>query len=63
MTKEQLYSKGWSIRTAAREIGCTPPHLSKVLSGERKSKSLTRRLMALPKVTPSKYAAKQLIIK
>lgn len=63
MTKNDLHAKGWSIRAAAKRLGCTPPHLSMVLSGQRVSHILTRKLRDLPKITPSKHAAKQIATK
>ncbi len=43
----RLYAKGYTIRSAAGELGVSPGHLSLVLNGERKSKRLISRARAL----------------
>ena len=46
---ESLAAKGWSIRAAASLIGCHWSHLARVVCGERHSRSLTKKIIALPK--------------
>lgn len=46
--KKCLAEKGWSYRTAAKPLGVCYWHLYKVLSGERKSISLLKRIQSLP---------------
>lgn len=48
VTKQRLAAKGWSNRTAAAHLGCTPTHLSYVLNGHRQSRSLIAAIEALP---------------
>lgn len=45
---ERLHSKGWTLRPAAARLGVHWTHLHYVLTGKRSSKSLTRRIEALP---------------
>ncbi|MEO5914841.1 MAG: transcriptional regulator [Luteolibacter sp.] len=47
-TPRILARRGWSINTAAKRLGCDVGHLSRVLSGERSSKSLMTRVNELP---------------
>lgn len=63
MTKNDLHAKGWSIRAAAKHLGCTQPHLSMVLSGQRVSHILIKKLKGLPKINPGKHTAKQIATK
>lgn len=46
--KKRMRAKGWSDRTAAKVLGCTPVHLSYVLNGHRQSASLLARVEELP---------------
>jgi hypothetical protein len=46
--KKRLAAAGWSNRTAAAQLGCTPTHLSYVLNGHRQSRSLIASIEALP---------------
>lgn len=46
--KNRMRAKGWSDRTAAKALGCTPVHLSYVLNGHRQSRRLLERVEALP---------------
>lgn len=46
--KRHLHEKGWSYRTAAVVLGVHYTHLARVLTGRRVSKSLLRRIHALP---------------
>lgn len=55
--KARLKEKGWSHRSAARELGVSFEHLNRVLNGHRESKSLLIRIGGLlPR--PSKTKAK-----
>ena len=47
--KRLLREKGWSYRTAAPVLEVHWTHLNRVLQGERISKSLLKRIEALPK--------------
>ncbi len=47
--KEKLKSKGWSHRTAARELGVSFEHLNRVLNGHRESRRLLAQVAKLPK--------------
>ena len=42
-----LQRSGWTLRTAARELGCTAGHLCRCLKGERYSASLEARMLEL----------------
>lgn len=46
--KQRLKAKGWSHRTAARELGVSFEHLNRVLNGHRESRSLLARVARLP---------------
>lgn len=46
--KRLLKAKGYSYRKAAPELGVNFSHLSRVLNGHRESKSLLKRIEALP---------------
>lgn len=48
-TLEWLYARGWTLRSAAEELGVDPGHLSRVLNGVRNSKRLSTRLLSLKK--------------
>ncbi len=44
-----LYRRGWTVNEAARAIGCSAPHLRRVLEGERTlSAEKQAKLDALP---------------
>jgi hypothetical protein len=44
----ELAAKGWSYRSAAKEIGVHHMHLTHVLTGRRYSRSLCERIIQLP---------------
>lgn len=46
--KEILFAKGYSIRRAARALGCHHVHLARFLSGARDSRNLESAIPALP---------------
>ena len=46
--KRTLRVRGWSYRTAAPHLGVGWPHLAKVLTGQRRSAALLRRIAQLP---------------
>lgn len=46
--RSAMKNKGWSYRTAAVFLGVTYQHICLVLTEERQSKSLLRRIHALP---------------
>lgn len=50
-TLNELYSKGWTLTQAARELGVSHSHLSRVLNDDdpRTSERLVDRVKALPK--------------
>lgn len=48
MNSNELYARGYTIRQAAKVLKVSPTHISCVLRGERQSKSLMARLVALP---------------
>jgi len=43
-----LIERGWSVRRAHKELGCSFTHLAHVLTGRRVSNRLLRRIMSLP---------------
>ena len=43
-----LYSKGWTVRQAAKAINRSYSHVAYVLRGERKSKEIEKQLQKLP---------------
>jgi transcriptional regulator with XRE-family HTH domain len=47
-TKQSLKRKGWSHRTAARELGVSFEHLNRVLNGHRESRRLLTQITKLP---------------
>lgn len=51
---ETLETKQYTLRTAAKALGVSAGHLSRVINGERESKTLLRRLTTLPKYQSSK---------
>ena len=51
-----LRARGWSIRRAAKAIGCTHVHLAYVLSGFRTSLSLTEKMINIGE-SPTPYKA------
>lgn len=51
----KLYERGWTITEAADQLGVNQAHLGRVLSGERESKRLLKRVSELP--------AKELILR
>jgi hypothetical protein len=51
-----MRARGWSVRRAAKAIGCTHVHLAYVLSGTRTSRSLTEKLTNIGK-SPTPYKA------
>lgn len=46
--KRLLRSRGWSYRTASRELGYALSHFSAVLNGYRDSQTVLRKIEALP---------------
>lgn len=46
--RKLLRDRGWTYRAAAAECGVCYQHLSEVLNGHRKSRSLLRRIEELP---------------
>lgn len=46
--REAIAAKGWSYRSAAKELGVHHMHLTHVLTGRRASHSLCTRLRELP---------------
>lgn len=48
ITKQWLYGNGWTIEEASKFLGCHKGHLSRVLSGKRKSNRLLSRVYQLP---------------
>lgn len=55
--KAKLKKKGWSHRTAARELGVSFEHLNRVLNGHRESNRLLIRVDRLPVRRPAKATA------
>ncbi len=47
-----LYGRGWNIRDAARECGCSPSHLCAVLKGEREASAELKNKIAGLKQKP-----------
>lgn len=47
--RKLLRDRGWTYRAAAAECGVCYQHLSEVLNGHRKSRSLLARIHSLPK--------------
>jgi hypothetical protein len=47
--KRMLKQKGWSYREACREMGYALSHFAAVLNGYRESKTVLRKIEALPK--------------
>lgn len=45
---ETLENKNYSLRAAAKALGVSPGHLSRVINGERESKILLRKITTLP---------------
>lgn len=43
-----LRAKGWTLRPAAKHLGVNFTHLHRVLTGERHSASLLRKIETLP---------------
>ena len=43
-----LYSQGWTVKEAAEYLKVNKGHLSRVLSGNRQSKRLLRKVALLP---------------
>jgi len=46
--KQTIKAKGWTYRTAAPELGVCYQHLCLVLTGNRESRRLLKRISALP---------------
>lgn len=46
--KQRLYAQGWTISSAAAQLGVSRGHLNQVLAGERVSARLIKRVAALP---------------
>lgn len=46
--RKHFKAAGWSYRAAAPVLGVTYQHLCMVLTGERESRRLTTRILALP---------------
>ncbi len=46
--KRELKKKGYTYRTAATKLDRAYQHLSEVLNGHRQSRTLLRRIAALP---------------
>jgi len=46
--KRTLRARGWSYRRAAEFLGCSYPHVSYVLNGQRQSRRLLARIAAMP---------------
>lgn len=44
----ELRAKGWTLRPAAKHLGVNFTHLHRVLTGERHSASLLRKIAKLP---------------
>lgn len=49
VTREWLINQGWSYAAAARRLGVTTVHVYLVVAGKRKSNTLVRKLLDLPK--------------
>ena len=45
---EVLKSKGWTIRSAAKQLGCHHSHVARIARGERHSARLEKKISALP---------------
>lgn len=45
---EVLKAKGWSIRAAAKQLGCHHSHVARIARGERHSTRLEKKIFALP---------------
>lgn len=43
-----IHARGWTVRSIAKELGVNAGHVSRVINGERKSKSLITRINNLP---------------
>lgn len=54
LTVTWLYDHGYTLRGAGKALGLTGTHIGKVLRGERESKPLIARLLALPQREPVK---------
>ncbi len=52
----QLQLKGWTQHALASALGVTQAHVSFVLNGHRKSRSLEQRLQELSKISPEAHA-------
>lgn len=51
---ETLSTKRYTLRTAAKALGVSAGHLSRVINGERESKTLIQRITELPQYSNRK---------
>ena len=45
---EVLKDKGWTIRAAAKQLGCHHSHVARIARGERHSARLEKKISELP---------------
>ncbi len=47
-----LYVRGWNLKEAARQVGCSPSHLRAVMCGEREASAELKGKLAALKQKP-----------